>query len=312
MGEFERIARLRSLYERPSQSVLLGIGDDCAVLAPSDKPRVWTVDVAVSGVHFDLRFTSLEAAGYRAFMAAASDLAAMGARGVAALSSLVLPSELTDEALDQLAEGISRASDACSCPVVGGNLARGSELSLTTSVLGECQGRVLTRQGARPGDHLYLTGPVGSAALGLARLQQGLSVGEPDPFAQAFLFPRARLDVSPLLAVHASSAIDVSDGLLADLTHLCRASGVRAELELARVPTLPNFAEAAEQVGRDAATLMLSGGDDYEVLFTAGADLPEALGTRIGTIVAGPAEVVVVDAQGQPLSLTHAGFDHFR
>jgi thiamine-monophosphate kinase len=312
MGEFERIARLRRLYERSSNAVMLGIGDDCAVLAPSDRPRVWTVDVAVSGVHFDLTFTSLEAAGYRAFMAAASDLAAMGARGVAALSSLVLPRELSDDELDRLAEGIARASDASSCPVVGGNLARGSELAITTSVLGECQGPVLRRDGARAGDFLYLTGPVGGAALGLVRLQKGLSIAEPDPFTQAFLFPRARLDLSPLLAEHASSAIDVSDGLYADLTHLCQASGVRAELELSRVPTLPGFARHAEEVGLDASALMLGGGDDYEVLFTAPRMLPEGLGTCIGKVSQGPGAVVVLDAQGQPLSLDQAGFDHFR
>ena len=128
------------------------------------------------------------------------------------------------------------------------------------------------------------------------------------------LAPTPRVNEALWLADNAAihAAIDVSDGLLADLTHLCRASGVRAELELARVPTLPGFAEVAEQVSRDAAPLMLSGGDDYEVLFTAAAELPEALGTRIGTIVAGPAEVVVFDAQGQPLSLPHSGFDHFR
>jgi thiamine-monophosphate kinase len=245
-------------------------------------------------------------------MAAASDLAAMGARGVAALSSLVLPRELSDEELDRIAEGIARASDASSCPVVGGNLARGNELSITTSVLGECQGPVLRRDGAQAGDFLYVTGPVGGAALGLARLQKGLSIGELDPFTQAFLFPRARLDLSPFLAEHASSAIDVSDGLFADLTHLCRASGVRAELELSRIPTLPDFARHAQDAGLDPGALILSGGDDYEVLFTARAELPEGLGTRIGQISEGPSEVVVLDAQGQPLSPAKTGFDHFR
>jgi thiamine-monophosphate kinase len=312
MGEFERIARLRSLFARPSNAVLLGIGDDCAVLAPGDKPRVWTVDAAVSGVHVDLRFTSLEAAGYRAFMSAASDLAAMGAHAVAALSALVLPRELSDPQLDQLAEGIARAADACSCPVVGGNLARGGELSITTSVLGECTGRVLTRAGARPGEHLYVTGPLGGAALGLARLSQGLSIAAPDAFARAFLFPRARLDLSPLLAEHASCAIDVSDGLFADLTHLCQASGVCVELELAQVPTLAEMASVAQQAGLDRDALVLAGGEDYELLFTGPPGLPAALGTRIGAVHAGPAEVRVLDADGKIVVPRVAGFDHFR
>ena len=310
MGEFERIARLRSLYARPSQSVVLGIGDDCAVLAPSGCPRVWTVDAAVAGVHFDRRFTSLEAAGYRAFMAAASDLAAMGAQAVAALSALVLPRELSDAELDQLAGGIARAADACSCPVVGGNLARGGELSITTTVLGECTKRVLTRGGAQPGEHLYVTGPLGGAALGLARLSRGLV--EPDAFAQAFLFPRARLDLSAELAQHASSAIDVSDGLLADLTHLCQASGVRVELELGQVPTLPQMVRFADELGLDAGSLVLGGGEDYEVLFTGPPGLPATLGTRIGSVHAGPTQVRVLDADGQVLAPRAGGFDHFR
>lgn len=312
MGEFERIARLRKLFERPSSSVLLGIGDDCAVLAPGGRPRVWTVDTAVANVHFDTRFTSLEAVGYRAFMAAASDLAAMGASAVAALSSLILPKDFSDEELDQLSDGIARASDASSCPVVGGNLARGSELSLTTTVLGECEDRVLTRAGARAGDVLYVTGPLGGAALGLHRLSAGVAVANPDAFARAFLFPRARLDVSRALAERASAAIDVSDGLLADLSHLCRASGVRAELALELIPRLPGFAEVAREAGLEDTRLLLAGGDDYEVLFTSSEALPEGLGTRIGVVSAGSPEVVVRDAAGIMVELSAEGFDHFR
>jgi thiamine-monophosphate kinase len=312
MGEFQRIARLRELFERPSSAVILGIGDDCAVLAPSGRPRVWTVDTAVAHVHFDTRFTSLEAVGYRAFMAAASDLAAMGATAVAALSSLILPQAFSDEELDQLADGLARAADACSCPIVGGNLARGSELSLTTSVLGECEDRVLTRAGARAGDFVYVTGPLGGAALGLRRLSQGVSVGEPDLFARAFLFPRARLDLSRSLAERASAAIDVSDGLLSDLTHLCRASGLCAELELERIPTIPGFAEAAREAGLDAQNLVLSGGDDYELLFTSSEELPTDLGTRIGVPGAGVPEIILRDATGTQLELPTSGFDHFR
>src|SRR3954468_2031531 len=116
MGEFERIARIRRTLERASPEVLVGIGDDCAVLAPPSRPLVWTVDVAVEGVHFARDLMALEDIGYRAFMAAASDIAAMGARAHSALSSLVLPKSFSDGELDRLVSGLARASDECECP----------------------------------------------------------------------------------------------------------------------------------------------------------------------------------------------------
>jgi thiamine-monophosphate kinase len=310
MSEFERIARLRALFEQPSADVQLGIGDDCAVLAPSAHPRVWTVDAAVAGVHFDLAFMAPGDVGYRAFMSAASDLAAMGARAVAALSSLVLPEAIGDRELDALAGGLARAAEACRCPIVGGNLARGHELSVTTSLLGECGARVVTRTGARPGELVYVSGPLGGAALGLALLSRG--VQQPDAAAcAAFLAPRARLDVAALLAAHASAAIDVSDGLHADLHHLCEASGVGARLELARIPTLPGFAALARQLGLDPLALIAGGGDDYELLFTAPAGVPAELGVAIGEVTREP-EIVLLDAAGAPFAPGRAGFDHFR
>jgi thiamine-monophosphate kinase len=309
MAEFERIARLRALFERPSREVTLGIGDDCAVLASGTSPRVWTVDACVEGVHFERNFMTLEQVGARAFMAAASDLAAMGARAVAALSSLILPASFSDDDLDALARGLVRAADACACPIVGGNLARGAQLSLTTSVLGACEYGVLTRTGARPGDRIYVTGPLGAAALGLNALMHRRNDDEFAPFLQAFRAPRARLDVSRALAEQAHAAIDISDGLAQDLAHLCQASGVAAEVELARVPRLPHHEELARALGLNPDALVIRGGEDYEVLFSAPPGLA-AIGSEIGTIHAGSG-VVMLDAHGQPVA-PEGGFDHFR
>jgi thiamine-monophosphate kinase len=304
-SEFERIGLIEAILTRPSGNVAVGIGDDCAVLHPSPYPRVWTVDTAVEGVHFARSLMGLEQAAYRAFMAAASDLAAMGARPVGALSALTLPAMFPDAELEQLARGFARAADLCGCPVIGGNLARADVLTLTTTVLGECA-RPLLRTGARAGDGLYVSGTVGGAALGLRALQAG--VVAPDDIVARFREPRARLDIAELVAELASAAIDISDGLAQDLGHLCRASGVGARVDAARLPLAPGALELAHTLGCDAVDCALTGGEDYELLFTAGGPVDPALATRIGTLTE-ERTLLLVEAHGvRPLL---GGFDHF-
>ena len=168
-SERQWVERLRERFGAGAGQVQLGIGDDAAVLALSSEARVCSVDASVQGVHFDLRYLSLEDVGYRSFQAAASDLAAMGAEPVAALSALILPAGLSPAGIDELTLGQQAASRECACPIVGGNLSRGTELSLTTTVLGRA-GMPLARSGARPGDQLWLLGGVGLVAAGLACL----------------------------------------------------------------------------------------------------------------------------------------------
>jgi thiamine-monophosphate kinase len=311
-SEFAKIAQIDAILRRESREVSVSIGDDCAVLAASDRPRVWTVDSAVEGVHFSRAYMALTDIAQRAFAAAASDVAAMGGRAVAALSALTLPAAFGDDELTELVTGLARAADVCFCPIVGGNLARGCELSITTSVLGECPGRVLTRKGAQAGDGVFVTGTVGGAALGFRALSTGH--GTEPQFALAieqFLTPRARLDCARQVAEHATAAIDVSDGVVQDLEHLCRASGVGARIEAARLPWLPGFALAAGALSLDPLALALEGGEDYQLLFTAPrAAVPPTLATYIGAITAGDGGVQVLDERGQPRPRGR-GFDHF-
>lgn len=313
-SEHARIDALKRVFARTqSQAVQTGIGDDCAVLRGTHKPSVWTVDSAVEHVHFRRDFMALHAIGYRAFMAATSDSAAMGARATAALSSLILPSSLSDAELDELVQGIASAAEACECPVVGGNLARGSELSITTSVLGEPYHVALLRSGARPGDGIFVTGPLGGAALGLRALQSGAADTSLSPFIQAFLSPRARLDIAQLLSECATSAIDLSDGLVQDSGHVARASGVRLCIEIDSVPRLPDLERGAHLLSEDPLRCMLSGGEDYEVLFTAPlASQTAGWATQIGIVEHGAPGVSVHDARGEVLSPDVGGFDHFR
>jgi thiamine-monophosphate kinase len=310
-GEFERVAEIRRRLTFASDQVLLGIGDDAAVLSQSARAQVLSVDAQVEGVHFRRELLAPGDIGYRAFVAALSDLAAMGARPRAALIALILPQALGDEELYAIVDGIAEAQREYACAVIGGNLARGGELSITTTVVGDAASATLTRAGARPGDGLFVTGELGGAALGLALLQAGKGELGPQCVAR-WRRPSAKIREGQALTGVASSAIDISDGLLQDLGHLSEASGVGFELELARLPIAPETARVAPQLRLDACALALGGGEDYELLFTASPEGAGAThGARIGTAVRAPG-VRVVDAEGRSVNTpSGVGFDHF-
>ncbi|HET8936829.1 MAG TPA: thiamine-phosphate kinase [Polyangiales bacterium] len=309
--EFVRIGELAKLFAGQHEAVLLGIGDDAAVLRPQAHPLVLSVDVAVEAVHFDRRYASWEQIGARAMTAAVSDLAAMGAQPLAALCSLVAP-PLAAEDFRALHAGIAAAARDYACPVIGGNLAGGAQLSLSTTVIGTLQGPGLYRSGAQAGDHIYVSGPLGSAALGLRLLQ--LSAADRGPaFVEAWRAPRARIPQGLALSGVATSAIDVSDGAFADLGHICESSQLGAVIEAELIPLAPGMAELARTLGEDPLALALSGGEDYELIYTLTPTAADPCGgTRIGTMLNGPGPVQVVDAQGARLSLRAAGYQHFR
>lgn len=313
--EFERIGALSDRLRRRRDDVVLGMGDDAAVLEASTSRQVLTVDVAVEGVHFDRAFGTPRDMGYRAYMIAASDLAAMGARGRAALLALVLPPDVDDPMLLSLIDGVAAAADEVGAPVVGGNLSSGTELSITTTLVGEVDGEPLRRSGAKPGDALFVTGEPGAAALGLHWLRAGRSPEDDSRASHCvarYLRPRARMEGGQRLLGHATAAIDVSDGLLQDLGHICEASGVGAEVHVSPIPQAAGFTDLAHHLGVDPTPLALTAGDDYELLFAAAADdaVARQVGTAIGTITAGH-EVTVRAPDGTPLHLQQRGFDHF-
>lgn len=298
--ELERIALLAARFGTPGGPITTGIGDDAAVLDPAG-PLVWTVDAQVEGTHFRRDWVSWEDIGWRSFMAAASDLAAMAAAPVAALSSLVL-SDLTDDELAQLADGQAAAAREVGAPIVGGNLARGTETSITTTLLGSVWKPVL-RKGARPGDRVWLAGPVGRAAAGLAAISAGLPGLE--SCKRAWRRPHARMEARAVK--DATAALDVSDGLARDAGHLAEASGVVVVLDAAAlVDTV--LAEAATVLGRDALDLALGGGEDYALLATSPTPLEGF--AEIGVVEAG-APAVLVERGGQRSPAPRSGFDHF-
>jgi thiamine-monophosphate kinase len=314
LGEFDLIERF---FRRASRrrDVLLGVGDDAALLqVPPGCALVAATDTLVEGRHF-LPGAPPRSIGHRALAVNLSDLAAMGAEPAWVLLSLSLP-QPDERWLQGFADGLFALADAHGVELVGGDTVRGP-LVVTIEVLGFVDpARALTRRGARPGDLLYVSGWPGESAAGLAALLRGGSTGAPDdPLVRRHLYAEPRLALGRALAGSATSAMDVSDGLLGDLTKLCAASGVGATLEL---DALPVSAELISRYCREECEkLVLHGGDDYELLFTLPADglVPlQSAGsqrlTRIGRIIAG--SDVRCTRGGVDVAVSGGGYDHFR
>jgi thiamine-monophosphate kinase len=281
LSEFQLIARyFESLAPAsPEHGVVLGIGDDAAILQlPPGEDLLVSIDTLVSGVHFPPTL-SPRAIGHRALAVNLSDLAAMGARPLWFTLALTLP-DANEAWLAAFAEGLGTLARSSGIALVGGDTTRGP-LSITIQVHGAvARGTALRRDGARPGDDLWVTGHPGLSALGLRRLQAG--VPDDDPACAVFVWPEPRLAFGRALVGLATAAIDVSDGLLADAGHIAERSGCAIEIEATRLP----LAEGLAALGReDALALCLAGGDDYELCFTAppsAAPSVDAAAARLG------------------------------
>ena len=307
MNERERIAMLARVLAAAAPGVAVGIGDDAAVLGASATPLVWTIDEQVEGVHFRRELLSWRDVGWRSYMAAASDLAAMGGAPWCALCALVLPDDLDDGALEAIATGQRDAGAALGAPVVGGNLSRGPALSLATTLLGRCEHPVL-RRGALAGDGLWLAGRVGLAAAGLRALEEG-SATDPGaaPAVAAWRSPRALVAEGLAMAPLAHAAIDVSDGLARDVGHMAEASGVQVVLFEAALLEDPDLIAAARHLGASALDLALHGGEDYALAVSSSSPIPGF--RQVGAIRPGRGLVLRTAAGEQPLE--PRGYDHF-
>lgn len=318
MNEFELIYEVIAPTSCRRDDVVLGIGDDGAVLAPPPgQSLVVVADTLVAGRHFPPGFPAADI-GYRAAAVNLSDIAAMGATPLWATLALTLPASDTDW-VRGFAAGLADALRPAATALVGGDTTRGP-LTVTVQIIGSLPpGTALTRAGARPGDLVYVSGTPGDAAAGLAAW--------PPPSAPSatlahlvarFTRPTPRLALGVALRSLASSCIDVSDGLLADAGHLAARSGCAIELDAARLPLSAALREAC-----DAPTALrhaLTGGDDYELCFTvppsalprlaALADVGMPPLACIGRVHAG-AGVRVLDPHGRALEFARPGFDHF-
>ncbi len=267
MGEFELIRRFfcSDQLQPARRDVCLAVGDDCALISvPEGKQLAVSVDTSVAGVHF-LPDVDPYSIGWRALAVSLSDLAAMGAKP--AWFTLALSLENTDEKwLARFAEGISALAQRYGISLVGGDTTRG-QLSITVQVQGYVTGGAWLRSGAKPGDIIYVSGDLGNAAGGLSLLQSGQDIkSDYAELLQAYLMPEPRFDLIGLLSSRISSAIDISDGFLADLGHILSNSRVGAQLDLTRTPLSPALIDAMGQ--EKALDCALNGGDDYQLCFT--------------------------------------------
>ncbi len=316
-GEFASVVRLLKPLAAGMPGAL-ELGDDAALLLPPDGHElVVAKDALVAGVHFFAEDPARLVAG-KALRVNLSDLAAMGAEPLGYLLALALPRGTEDAWLEDFVRGLEETQARFGLGLLGGDtVATPGPLTLSVTVLGHVpEGRALLRSGARPGDEIWVSGRLGEAAMGL-RILRGLAVPDEEamPLVARYHTPEPRLALGRALRGLAHAAIDVSDGLVADLGHLCRRSGVAATVELERLPVsdllrgIPRWRETA-----------LTGGDDYELLFTAApADRPavEALSrdlglplSCIGRTAAGEG-VRVVDAEGREVAIGSPGWRHF-
>ena len=316
MGEFDLIARF---FRRPARRSPLGSGDDCALLAPrAGMQLAVSTDMLVEGRHF-LSTVDPRRLGHKSLAVNLSDLAACGAQPLAFTLSLALPA--IDEAwLAAFSRGLFALADPYECELVGGDTTRGP-LAISITVFGEVpQGQALLRSGARAGDDLWASGSFGDARAALEVFRGALSLP-----AEAFEAARARMETpTPRIELGialrgiATSAVDVSDGLAGDLLHVLAASGVGATIDSGAALTLLDCAEHIKPDSR--LEYVLSGGDDYELLFTAPSPAREAVeragaqsGTRVTRIGRIDVErgLRVIDAQGHAVDVSLASFDHF-
>ena len=306
IGEFGLIARLTE--GRPTApTTLLGPGDDAAVLAAADGRVVASTDVLVAGVHFRLDWSSPEQIGRKAAAANLADIAAMGAVPTGLLVGLACPADSPVDTLNGLTDGLWAEARSVGAGVVGGDVVSSPTLVLSVTALGSLEGREpVTRSGARPGDTVALAGRTGWAAAGWAVLARGFR--SPLAVVAAHRVPEPPYAAGPQAAeAGATSMIDISDGLLADLGHVARASGVRIDVHTAALAVPDRLVDVGAALGVDPMHWLLTGGEDHALAATFPGDVPDGW-RAIGTVAEGEPDVLV---DGRRYDGGPSGWDHF-
>jgi len=329
LGEFDLINLLAKMVDSSQdkkfaswQQLITGIGDDAAAWQGDTSTQLATVDSLIQDVHFSLGIVSWEDLGWRSMAANLSDIAAMGGIPKYALVSLALPGHTEVDDVTVLYQGMIGLAQQFEVAIVGGDISRAPLVAITIVILGSTGSRgnqILTRSAAVPGEQIAVTGYLGAAAAGLEMLTRGLQFDSRATacLKRGFLRPYPRIAEGRLLVEHGvKTAIDISDGLISDLNHVCEASQVGARIEIDRVPVEP---AVVTSFGDKSLELALSGGEDYELLFIGSPNVINKVKkvascpiTVIGEIVADKeGGVVLVDSGGNPFHLNKAGWDHF-
>ncbi|HXV84355.1 MAG TPA: thiamine-phosphate kinase [Candidatus Binatia bacterium] len=323
LGEFGLIERVRRKTPL-ERGVNLGIGDDAAWVQTRSGSCLLTADLLIEGVHFDLKWTSLYALGYKTLAVNMSDIAAMGGIPAYLLLSLGIPAIFDSKDVEEFYRGIHFLALKSGVALVGGDTSVAKSLFISASLVGHAPHRPITRSGAAVGDDIYVTGTLGDSALGLNLLKRKRHKLT-DPKAKFLLsrhhFPTPRFHTGATLAKEklARAMIDISDGLLQDLGHICKASRVGAIIAAEKLPLSAAYRSLAGPQGIGHA---LAGGEDYELLFCARrsdrAHVERLRGrfdvpiTRIGTCVPPRDGIKILNPKGQPMAFHAGGHDHFK
>lgn len=328
LGEFELVELIAKTLNQSRdakaaswQNLIVGAGDDAAAWYAAGKVQLATVDALVENVHFSLDYTGWQDLGWKALAVNLSDIAAMGGVPTYALVSLALPPEIEVDSVLDLYRGILELAGKHGVAIVGGDTDSTPQISITVTALGIADNKdgLLLRSAARPGELIAVTGNTGNAAAGYQMLSKKLKIdGASVELAQAFLRPVPRITEGQLLLKNGiRTAIDISDGLLSDLRHICLASQVGAHIDASKLPVAP---EVSEIFGKKALEMALSGGEDYELLFTGRPEAIEKVGKQAGcriTVIgeitaAGPGDVTVFGRDGRLLDMKRQGWQHFK
>jgi thiamine-monophosphate kinase len=330
LGEFGLIERLQKTLGAPSdERLIVGIGDDAAVWRNGETFTIATTDTMVENVHFLPGKVAWRDIGWKALAVNISDIAAMGGTPTFALVTLSLPAGTPAEHIDEIYAGLHECAAAYSISIAGGDIVSSAVLSISVALMGEArvdhddQPLLLRRDAARPGDVIAVTGPLGGSAGGLRALLAGNDAQYPELVA-AHMHPWPRWDAAHLAVVEGiRCGIDISDGLVQDLGHVCRASDVGADIQADDVPRNASLVAAFPD---EARSLALSGGEDYELLLIGSEAALSATDTAlrrgrasdvqqlhtIGRITSGKPVVRVLDASGREVELASSGWDHLK
>ncbi|MDR3226695.1 MAG: thiamine-phosphate kinase [Prevotellaceae bacterium] len=331
LGEFGLIEHLTKDAEIINKSTQKAVGDDAAVMNYGTKCVVASTDILLEGIHFDLTYTPLKHLGYKAAVVNFSDIYAMNAKPAQLLVSIGISARFCVEDIEQIYDGIKLACQTYKVDLVGGDTSSSlTGLTLSLTILGEAdKEKICYRSGAKPNDLICLTGNIGAAYMGLQLLEREKKVFEGntniqpqfdgyDYVLQRFLKPEARKDIVELMAdadIVPTSMIDISDGLSSEILHICKQSNVGARIYLSYIPIASQTFKIAEEMGIDAVTAALNGGEDYELLFT----LPLALRDKIkdlggidviGHITEPQEGAYLVTPEGTEIKLQAQGWQH--
>lgn len=306
-GEFKLIEKI----SRPAKNknVIVGIGDDAAVVQFGNQQLVITSDMMCEGDHFSTTYYSPKQIGIKAMASNLSDIAAMGARPLYAIVSISLNDETTVDAVREIYQGLYQTADSYNVDIIGGDTTHASVLVINITLFGEAKdGKVITRAGAQPGDVIKVSGPLGGSEAGLRLLKERIPGF--NRVKKLHTEPSCRLDISDRIAAHATAMADISDGLASDLRNICKRSGVGAVVNRDGIPIADDVIKAAQLLRTPPSDLALYGGEDYELIYTIAKEFSNNVpGVTIGKIISG--EKIYIENRGDRKELSRFGFDHF-